>query len=457
MKLSFYFESDVQIVAVLVNWNGKSFLESSISSVLSELSSYNGKLLLVDNASTDGSIDMVQRDFPEVAILRNSKNLGGSGGFSAGIKVAIEQTDCEYVWLLDNDIVVEPSALEPLLTCLRGDSCVGAAGSQICLYNKPDTIQEVGAKVSPWLGALIPIFSGQRRLPSTTPAFVVDYLPACSLLIKRPCLENVGLFADFFISYDDVEWGLRAKQAGWLLKAVPASVIRHQYNAVKPIVPWREYYKKRNRLALLAVYPPLYGGIFVSVVYIYYLNYLILFTKYNSYYAFCRAYSSALYDGINFRLGYMEISDDCRGCENECFACLNSVSSILLDIGEGAGDAVALIQAVRNYYPNMIFYLPLDRSAQYKLIQTENVLLSSCAESSIIIIGKLYRIRPRLLTYTIYQFVDGNLKFVSKLDLFKRVIISLLSLVLAGLRTPVFWILQLWNYRRISGFNGHSE
>jgi GT2 family glycosyltransferase len=77
------------VIAVMVNWNGKPYLQASLTSVLSELALHKGKLLLVDNDSSDGSSEFVLQYFPEVFILETGENLGGAGGFSIGMRTVL--------------------------------------------------------------------------------------------------------------------------------------------------------------------------------------------------------------------------------------------------------------------------------------------------------------------------------------------------------------------------------
>jgi len=140
----------------MVVYNGMQYIKEGIESVLAVLGPENS-LLVVDNSSQDGSFEYVAQNFPQVAILQTHDNLGGAGGFSAGMQVALDTDGVEYVWLLDNDIVVEPGALEPLLQCLREQPKAAAAGSQICLISDPNSVQELADTTHPgWA-----IFAGE--------------------------------------------------------------------------------------------------------------------------------------------------------------------------------------------------------------------------------------------------------------------------------------------------------
>ncbi len=441
------------LIAIMVNWNGKPYLQASISSALAELANWGGELLLVDNASTDGSVDFVRRNFSNVTILQTGENLGGAGGFSAGMKAALQCKKCEFIWLLDNDIVVEPNALAPLLGTLDTNSNAGAAGSQICLYSKPDTIQEIGARLTPWFGGLQQCFSGQQRLPPTEPAFEVDYLAACSILIRRSCLEQIGVFGDFFIFYDDVEWGLRAKRAGWSLWGVPTSVIRHQYSATKPIIPWREYYRKRNRLALLAAYPSRKGGVFASLIYFFYLNYIIYFHKCHSYHDLYHAYLWARDDAILGRMGKRDLQDLSSDTVKINVECLADSNDILLDIGESPGEALILMETILQSKPNTTFYFPEYLSHYLRFIDIPATYLIDNKNCSTVIIGKKYRLKSAISAAKVFGYKNGDIINISKLDLMHDFAIRLIALLASFFVTPSHWQTLRRQFKKTTFFN----
>jgi len=94
------------------------------------------------------------------------------------------------------------------------------------------------------------------------------------MLIRKTSLKEIGRFNDQFIFYDDVDWSLRARELGYSLWAVSDSVIRHNFSGLQPKVPWREYYRKRNRAYCLAKHPPARLGRVILWIYICYLHYL---------------------------------------------------------------------------------------------------------------------------------------------------------------------------------------
>jgi GT2 family glycosyltransferase len=286
-----------EVLGVMVVYNGIRYLKKALDSVLAELKSPYA-LLIVDNSSTDGSFEYIRSNFPDVPVLRTHENLGGAGGFSAGMQVAIETPDCEYVWLLDNDIIAEANSLPPLLDCLQKRKGAVAAGSQLCLYDEPEVVQAIGGMYTPWLGNIRGNHFGERRKYNVANT-EVDYLPACSLLVRKKALREIGFFADVFIFFDDVDWCLRAKKMNHTLWCVPQSVVLHDFSGFKPLVPWREYYRKRNKLYCLSTHPPSilgYGSLFI---YLCFVNYLAMVHRASGTSSIGNFYQLALSDFLN--------------------------------------------------------------------------------------------------------------------------------------------------------------
>jgi len=328
-----------RVIAVMVVWNGRRFLERAVSSVLAELGEEDD-LLVVDNGSTDGSGEFLRERFPQAAILATGENLGGAGGFSAGMRAALRDEGCRQVWLLDNDIEAEPGALSALREALDADAGVAAVGSQLCLYDDPERVQELGSRYSPWLGALRQVHHGEPRLAPDSPPRAVDYLPACSLLVRRDALERAGLFREeFFVFYDDVEWSLRIRAQGGVIKAAPGSVVRHCYGGGKETVPWREYYRKRNRCACLSLFPPRLGGRLALLIYLMHVNSLARFFRLQGDETLSGVYERALEDYLARRFGRRD--DLPEVSETGLPPLLLDAGSIRIDSSLSPGDAQA--------------------------------------------------------------------------------------------------------------------
>jgi GT2 family glycosyltransferase len=167
-------------------------------------------ILIVDNASDpplEGRIAPAQG--LDVEFLRLPRNLGGSGGFNAGLHHALARgipgDACELLWLLDSDVRLAPDALFHLIEALDSDPGLAAVGSAL-VDPRSRKVFELGGRVNPRTGEYTQDLPANWQQRQVVPA---EYIAACSLLVRRPAAERTGLMADLFLNGDDVEWGYR--------------------------------------------------------------------------------------------------------------------------------------------------------------------------------------------------------------------------------------------------------
>ncbi len=221
---------DPRILAIIVNWNKREYLRNLLLS-LRKLGGTGFDILVVDNASNDGSPDMIREEFPECQLHETGENLGGTGGFNAGMVWGLEsETDYDFFWLMDNDIVVHEGALDALLDAMQSDRGIAIAGSTILVLGQNQLVQEIGAHVE-WRGCgLRRNGEGKRDAIPTTPILEADYAAACSLLARVQAVREVGIWDPcYFVFWDDVDWGVRFRRAGWRVVGVTGSVVEHEH------------------------------------------------------------------------------------------------------------------------------------------------------------------------------------------------------------------------------------
>lgn len=236
------------VLAVAVTWNCRAQALALVASLQAQRPQAPD-ILVVDNASTDGTADAVAA--LGVEVLRLGENTGGAGGFAAGMRVGAERGH-DWLWLCDGDACATPDALAGLLAEGQRHPRAAAIGSRIVMANHPRLIQECGATLDRWSGR--PRFrhafaDAGRELPGEA----VDYLAACSLLVRGEAVRALGGFDPaLFVFFDDVDWSLRARAAGWQLRTAPRSVVHHPFHGGKPPLPWRVYYGARNQIVVHA-------------------------------------------------------------------------------------------------------------------------------------------------------------------------------------------------------------
>jgi GT2 family glycosyltransferase len=197
---------------------------------------------------------------PEVALVRQDVNLGFAGGMNVGIAEALSR-GAEMVMLLNNDTVVEPGFVEPLVAALQADDRASAACSQIVFRDDPATIWYAGASFRPGRGHHgANAGYGRPRMDAATPPFVTDRACGGAMLVSAAALAEVGDFDESLFAYaEDTDWSLRAARAGRRVLVVPASVVRHAVSAASggASSPDSLYYSLRNGLVVAERWAPL--------------------------------------------------------------------------------------------------------------------------------------------------------------------------------------------------------
>lgn len=223
----------VNLGIIICNFNKKEYLQGCLSSLYeSDFDNLTYEIIVVDNASTDDSVQFVQDNYREITLLENEENLGGSGGFDRGIRYAIDK-NYKYVALLDNDILLEENTIINLIKHIEQNPKVGVVGSKICTMDNPEVLQEMGSFIDfeTTFNIQTPLKShiDNDQLPEVV---VCDYVPACCLVTTNKVLNKVGSFdTKHFIYWDDMDWCTRVKKAGYEVHAINSSRVFHKMNS----------------------------------------------------------------------------------------------------------------------------------------------------------------------------------------------------------------------------------
>jgi len=216
-----------QLASVIVlSYNGRGYLGPCLSSL--ESSSHSEiEVLLVDNGSTDGSIQWVEATFPEIRVVANGQNLGFAGGMNRGIIEARGR----FIAFLNQDTTVRPEWLENLVTALE-DPAVGIAGSKI-YYPDGVTLQHAGGIIR-YPQALADHYGyRQRDQGQWDQVKDVDYVTGAAFATRRDVLESIGVFDEGFhpAYFEDTDLCFRARDAGYRVVYVPGAVLVHHESA----------------------------------------------------------------------------------------------------------------------------------------------------------------------------------------------------------------------------------
>ena len=241
--------AEPKVTVIIPNWNGMDHILECLESLL-KVDYYNCDVIVVDNNSEDGSPKAIGESFPEVQIMRNSENLGFAEGCNVGIRQAMKSGSA-YVWLLNNDTLVDPQSLSFLVRAAEKDNGIGMTGSKIYEYDDPEIIRCAGMTINWFRGETNLIGWHQRDKGQFNNYRDVEALEGCSLLIRRMVCEEVGLMdKEYFLYNEEIDWCVRARQRGFRCTFVPESIVFHKGGASsgEALRPIFSYYHTRNML-----------------------------------------------------------------------------------------------------------------------------------------------------------------------------------------------------------------
>lgn len=258
---------------IIVNWNTRDYLEKCLESIQAHPASAVQEVIVVDNASADGSAQMVQERFPHVTLIRNSEN----AGYAMANNQAIELSNADFVLLLNPDTQITSGALDVLLKFARTHPDAAAVG---CRLISPDGKVQSSCRSFPdpmpvlfeYL-KLSYLFPKSKKIGAYRMTYFdyaqeaeVDQPMASCLLISKTALDDIGKFdQDFPVFFNEVDWCYRAKQKGWKVFFTPSAEVIHEGGAstrqVKPAMrkeshrALRKFYEKHYKKRL---WPPVY-------------------------------------------------------------------------------------------------------------------------------------------------------------------------------------------------------
>jgi GT2 family glycosyltransferase len=241
---------------VIVNWNGWRETVACLEA-LEGIDYPSARVVVVDNASTNDSVARIREAYPEVTVIESDRNRGFAGGNNLGIRHALEE-GAEFVWLLNNDTKPDPRALTAMVDVALANPRAGAVGSVLYDMDPAERLQEYG-------GGTLNFLTGRCSVVKRpVPAARLDYLSAASMIVRREVFEAIGLLDErFFMYWEDIDFCLRLRRAGWTLALAPNARILHAksrsivdrstrqdtYSSASAVLFWRRH----SRFPLLPI------------------------------------------------------------------------------------------------------------------------------------------------------------------------------------------------------------
>ncbi len=249
----------MQLSVVLLSYNTCALTEQALHSVRAATEGIEAEIFVVDNASHDGSADMVERAFPDVHLLRNTSNTG----FAAGNNVALRQVRGRYVLLLNTDTIVRVDTFRHLVDFMDRHPEAGAAGCKI--LNPDGTLQLDSRRGFPTplaafckMSGLSRFFPNHLTIARYNMTFLdpeecaeVDVLSGSCMLVRKEAMDEVGLLdEDYFMYGEDIDWCYRIHRAGWKIFYTPSTEIVHFRGESGRGVPLRILYRKSKAMSI---------------------------------------------------------------------------------------------------------------------------------------------------------------------------------------------------------------
>ncbi len=246
---------EVETAVVILNWNGRAFLEKFLPRLIECTPGPDTEIIVADNYSSDDSVDFMQRNYPEIRLIRNSENWG----FAKGYNVALRQVKARFFVLLNSDIEVTPHWVEPVIAKMKADPMVAAAQPKLLSYDHREQFEYAGAAGGfiDYLG--YPFCRGRvfDQVEMDHGQYDQDcelfWATGAALFVRADLyLEHGGLDDDFFAHMEEIDFCWRMKNLGYKIMYYPQSVVYHIGGGTLPkSSPRKTYLNFRNNMALL--------------------------------------------------------------------------------------------------------------------------------------------------------------------------------------------------------------
>ena len=269
----------IDLSIIIVNWNTRELLLDCLASIYRTVHRSSLEIYVVDNGSTDGSVEAVSRAFPAVTVIANAENLG----FAKANNLALKRISGRYAVLLNSDTILKESALDQMVDFMQHHSQAGMCGPQL--------LNEDGSKQNSFGGfpTLLKEFMSKHLIRILFPgkyrqAFkykdaefnapaAVDFIVGACMMVRKAAMDKIGMLdEDYFFLYEELDWCYRMKKGGWFVYHLPGAEIYHlggrsmkELNLRARAESWRSrylFFEKSLKLSASARIGFLFLGIF---------------------------------------------------------------------------------------------------------------------------------------------------------------------------------------------------
>ncbi len=244
-----------QVAIVILNWNGEKFLRKFLPTLIENTNSDLARICIIDNCSTDTSVQFLNDNFPQIELIKLDKNYGFAGGYNRGLA----KINAEYFMLLNSDVEVEKHWIEPLVELMNSNSKIGICGPKLLDYNNRNKFEYAGAAGGyidkygyPFCrGRVFDSLETDNSQHNTTENCL--WISGAALFIRSKLFFEVGgLDDDFFAHQEEIDLCWRVQNYGYKVVCEPKSAIYHVGGGALPKSnPFKTYLNFRNNLYLI--------------------------------------------------------------------------------------------------------------------------------------------------------------------------------------------------------------
>lgn len=235
------------VYVLSLNWNGREYVKDFCDTILA-LDYPQYKVSVIDNASSDGSVEYLRQNYPAIDVIQNPTNLGYAAGYNVGIQKAYE-SGAEYFFILNNDTIIPRETLRNLVSVALTDNTIGFVSGKVYFNENRSMLQTAGKRDKLWKATVVNVgqnvidrgqFDGQRDY---------DYLDDVFWLVKSKVYEKLGGYdPEFFLYWEETDWCARAKGQGFRLVYTPTAKVYHKISMSTGggSNPKKSYHIRRN-------------------------------------------------------------------------------------------------------------------------------------------------------------------------------------------------------------------
>lgn len=215
------------VYVISLNWNGLAYLKDFCETILKQQYD-NYKVVIVDNASTDGSVEFLRQNYPQIEVIRNSTNLGYAAGNNVGLEYACK-AGAAYFLVMNNDTIVPSDLIRRLMEVALTDPKIGFVTGKVYFQNTENMLQTAGKLDKWWRATVVNVGQNKLDLGQYEEQRDYDYLDDVFWLVKREVYEKIGGYdPEFFLYWEETDWCARAKESGFRLVYTPKARLYHK-------------------------------------------------------------------------------------------------------------------------------------------------------------------------------------------------------------------------------------